>query len=94
RGDFGALASPALGTLPVNFLSTTDITNGNSGSAVLNARGELVGLAFDGTLEGMLSDWWFDEATTRTISVDARYMRFVMERVDGADSLLAEMGLR
>lgn len=93
EGKWGPLASPSLGTLPVNFLSTTDITNGNSGSAVLNAKGELVGLAFDGTLEGMLSDWWFDEATTRTISVDARYMRFVMERVDGAAGLLAEMGV-
>lgn len=92
RGAWGGLASPALGTLPVNFLSSTDITNGNSGSAVLNAKGEFVGLAFDGTLEGMLSDWWFDEATTRTISVDARYMRFVMEQVDGASGLLREMG--
>lgn len=92
--DWGCCASAALGTLPVNFLSTTDITNGNSGSAVLNAQGELVGLAFDGTLEGMLSDWWFDPATTRTISVDARYMRFVMEKVDGAEALLAEMGVR
>ncbi len=92
EGKWGALGSAALGTLPVNFLSTTDITNGNSGSAVMNARGELVGLAFDGTLEGMLSDWWFDDATTRTIAVDARYMRFVMGRVDGAGHLLREMG--
>jgi hypothetical protein len=60
---------------------------------VLNARGELVGLAFDGTLEGMLSDWHFDEALTRTISVDLRYMFWVMEKVDGADALLAEMGV-
>ncbi|WP_448582954.1 S46 family peptidase [Thermaurantiacus sp.] len=92
EGKWGALGSQALGTLPVNFLSTTDITNGNSGSAVMNAKGELVGLAFDGTLEGMLSDWWFDEATTRTIAVDARYMRFVIGRVDGATELLREMG--
>ena len=92
--DWNCCASAHLGTLPVNFLSTTDITNGNSGSAVLNAQGEFVGLAFDGTLEGMLSDWWFEDATTRTISVDARYLRLVMEKVDGADALLAEMGLR
>jgi hypothetical protein len=88
-GDFPK--SPSLGALPVNFLSTTDITNGNSGSAILDATGELVGLAFDGTLEGMLSDWSFDDATTRTIGVDARYMRFVMERVDNAGHLVAEM---
>lgn len=92
-GNWGRWASPALGTLPVNFLSTTDITNGNSGSAVLNARGELVGLAFDGTLEGMLSDWHYDEAITRTISVDARYMLWVMEKVDGATGLMREMGV-
>jgi len=92
--DWGRWASPALGTLPVNFLSTTDITNGNSGSAVLNARGELVGLAFDGTLEGMLSDWAFDDNITRTISVDSRYMLWVMEKIDGAQHLLKEMGVK
>ncbi|MGQ5702114.1 S46 family peptidase [Sandaracinobacteroides sp. A072] len=92
-GDWGRWASPALGTLPVNFLSTTDITNGNSGSAVLNARGELVGLAFDGTIEGMLSDWKVDDATNRTIAVDARYMLWVMEKMDGAGHLLEEMGV-
>ncbi len=91
RGAWGPYASPALGTLPINFLSTTDITNGNSGSAVLNARGELVGLAFDGTLEGMLSDWHFDGGITRTISVDARYMLWLMENVDNAGHLVAEM---
>jgi hypothetical protein len=92
--NWGRWASPGLGTLPVNFLSTTDITNGNSGSAVLNARGELVGLAFDGTLEGMLSDWHYDETITRTVSVDARYMLWVMEKVDGAIGLMQEMGVR
>jgi hypothetical protein len=93
-GDFGRWSSPSLGTLPVNVLSTTDITNGNSGSSVLNAKGEFVGLAFDGTLEGMLSDWHFDDRITRTISVDARYMKWVMDKVDGAGHLLAEMGVQ
>jgi len=93
-GDWGRWSSPALGTLPVNFLSTTDITNGNSGSAVLNARGEFVGLAFDGTLEGMLADWSVDDAVNRTIAVDSRYMLWVMEKVDGAGHLLAELGVR
>ncbi len=92
-GNWGKWASPALGTLPVNNLSTTDITNGNSGSAVLNARGEFVGLAFDGTLEGMLSDWAVDDATNRTIAVDSRYIFWVMDKVDGAHHLLREMGL-
>ncbi len=89
--DFGPYTAPALNTLPVNFLSTVDITGGNSGSATLNANGELVGLAFDGTIEGVISDWWFDDTLTRTIHVDARYMRWVMDKVDGAHRLLDEM---
>ena len=89
--DFGQYEARALGTLPVNFLSTVDITGGNSGSATLNANGELVGLAFDGTIEGVISDWWFDDTLTRTIHVDARYMRWVMDKVDGAHRLLDEM---
>jgi hypothetical protein len=91
--DYGAYKAPALGTLPVDFLSTVDITGGNSGSATLNAKGELVGLAFDGTLDGVISDWWFDPKINRTIHVDARYMRWVMEKVDRAHRLLAEMEL-
>jgi hypothetical protein len=89
--DFGAYKLAALGTLPVDFLSTVDITGGNSGSATLNAKGELVGLAFDGTLDGVISDWWFDPKINRTIHVDARYMHWVMEKVDGAHRLLGEM---
>jgi len=57
----------------------------------LNANGELVGLAFDGTIEGVISDWWFDDGLTRTIHVDARYMRWVMDKIDGARRLLDEM---
>ncbi|MFN3288780.1 MAG: S46 family peptidase, partial [Sphingomonadaceae bacterium] len=89
QARFAGLARPD-GRLPVNYLSTVDITNGNSGSATLNARGELVGLAFDGTIEGVISDWWFDDALTRTIHVDSRYMVWTMEQ-DGAQRLLAEM---
>ncbi len=92
--DYGEYASPELGTLPVDFLSTVDITNGNSGSATLNARGEFVGLAFDGTLDGVISDWWYEAPINRTIHVDSRYMLWVMDRVDNADRLLAEMEVR
>lgn len=92
--DYGTYASPALGTLPVNYLSTVDITNGNSGSATLNARGELVGLAFDGTLDGVIADWYYDPALNRTIHVDSRYMLWVMDKVDGAGHLIQEMGVR
>lgn len=92
--DYGPYASPELGTLPVDFLSTVDITNGNSGSATLNARGEFVGLAFDGTLDGVIADWWYEPSINRTIHVDSRYMLWVMDKVDGAHRLLGEMGVR
>ncbi|MFN4241255.1 MAG: S46 family peptidase [Erythrobacter cryptus] len=92
--DYGRYAAPELGTLPVDFLSTVDITNGNSGSSTLNARGEFVGLAFDGTIEGVVSDWMYDPAINRTIHVDSRFMLWTMEKVDGASRLLEEMGVR
>ncbi len=92
--DFGNYADPKLGTLPVNFLSTVDITNGNSGSSTLNGKGEFVGLAFDGTLDGVVADWSFDPSVNRTIHVDSRYMLWTMEKVDGADRLLQEMGVK
>lgn len=91
KGDFGRYAHPGLKTLPVNYLSTLDITNGNSGSSTLNAKGEFVGLAFDGTIDGIIADWWFDPSINRTIHVDVRYMLWVMDRIDGADRLLNEM---
>ena len=75
----------------MNFLSDLDSTGGNSGSATLNAKGELVGLLFDGTIESVNSDWDFDPRTTRTIHVDTRYMLWVMEKVDRAGHLIDEM---
>ncbi len=92
---FGAYADPTLGgELPVDFLSDLDITGGNSGSPTLNGKGELVGLAFDGTKEGVASDVVFNPSTTRTIHVDARYMIWQMDLLDGADHLIKEMGLQ
>jgi hypothetical protein len=91
--DYGRYAASELGTLPVDFLSTVDITNGNSGSSTLNAKGEFVGLAFDGTLEGVVSDWMFNPEVNRTIHVDSRFMLWTMDKVDGAQRLLAEMGV-
>lgn len=78
-------------SVPVNFLATLDITGGNSGSATLNSKAELVGLAFDGTLDSIISDWDFDVAKTRSIQVDLRYMLWQMKVVDKADNLLKEM---
>jgi V8-like Glu-specific endopeptidase len=92
---FGKYADPTLGgELPIDFLSDLDITGGNSGSPTLNDKGELVGLAFDGTIEGVASDVVFNGATTRTIHVDARYMLWTMDLLDGADHLLKEMGVQ
>ena len=91
--DFGRWMDPKLKTVPVDYLATLDITGGNSGSAALNARGELIGLAFDGTLDSIISDWDFNPAATRDIQVDIRYILWNMEKVDHADNLLREMGV-
>ena len=93
--EYGPYADAGLGDeLAVDFLSDADITGGNSGSPTLNARGEVVGLAFDGTLEGVASDWVFNSASTRTIHADVRYMLWNMDLLDGADHLIREMGLQ
>ncbi|MBO6769361.1 MAG: S46 family peptidase [Erythrobacter sp.] len=89
--DYGGFALDSIGSVPVNFLSDLDSTGGNSGSATLNGRAELVGLLFDGTFESVNSDWDFDPRTTRTIHVDTRYMLWVMDKVDGAHGLIEEM---
>ncbi|QYF92442.1 S46 family peptidase [Massilia sp. PAMC28688] len=91
---FGVFKDPVLGTVPVNFLSSADTTGGNSGSAVMNKRGELVGLNFDSTYESITKDWYFDSAITRAIHVDIRYMLWVMKEVDQADNLLKEMTIK
>ncbi|MGV7210923.1 S46 family peptidase [Oxalobacteraceae bacterium A2-2] len=90
--DFGKYVDPKLGTVPVAYLATLDITGGNSGSAALNAKGEWIGLAFDGTLDSIISDWDFNKANTRDIQVDLRYILWNMKHVDHADNLLKEMG--
>lgn len=89
--QYGQYGLDSLGSVPVNFLSDLDSTGGNSGSATMNAKGELVGLLFDGTIESVNSDWDFDPRTTRTIHVDTRYMLWVMEYVDDAQHLIEEM---
>jgi hypothetical protein len=91
---FGPYVAPELGEVPVDFIADLDITGGNSGSAALDAQGELIGLAFDGNIEGVASDVVFDHATTRTIIVDTRYMQWVMDALDGADALLEELGIK
>jgi len=93
KKDFGRWVDPELNDVPACFLCLGDITGGNSGSAVMNARGELIGLAFDGNYEAMTSDWLYDPEIQRTIAVDIRYVMFITEKFAGADYLLKEMGL-
>ncbi len=78
-------------TLHICFITNNDITGGNSGSPVLNADGQLIGLAFDGDWESMLSDVHFDPATNRTICVDIRYVLWIMDVYAHADNLIKEM---
>ena len=88
--DFGQYAMKD-GRMPVAFLSNNDITGGNSGSPVMNGKGELIGTAFDGNWESMSSDIIFEPLLQRTISVDIRYTLFIMDKFGGAGYLLNEM---
>jgi hypothetical protein len=90
---YGGYASKPLGTVPVNFLADLDITGGNSGSPVMDARGELVGLVFDMNWEAVVSNWVFDPDMTRVIAMDARYMRWILDEVLPAPRVLAELEL-
>jgi peptidase S46-like protein len=87
----GPWRDAALGDVPVDFLSTLDITGGNSGSAVLDGRGRLCGLAFDGLYEAIVADFAHVEQA-RTIAVDSRYLLWTLSEVAKAGSLLSEMG--
>lgn len=88
--DYGRFADKD-GSLHVNFLTDNDITGGNSGSPVLNGKGELIGLAFDGNIEAMAGDVIFDKNLQRTINVDIRYVLWVIEQYAGAKNIVDEM---
>ena len=88
--DFGKYAM-ADGKMPVAFLSNNDITGGNSGSPIMNAKGQLIGLAFDGNWESMSSDVMFEPDLQRCINVDIRYVLFIVDKFGGAGWLLDEM---
>jgi hypothetical protein len=92
--DFGPYAAPGGTDVPVDFLSTTDIIGGNSGSPILNGRGEQVGIVFDGNYEGLGNDFFYNDPKGRTISVDIRYVLFVTDKFGGAGWILKELDLR
>ncbi len=92
--DFGKWADKSMNDVPLAFLSLCDITGGNSGSPVMNARGELAGVVFDGNYEAMISDWQYDENLQRAITCDIRYVLFITEKFAGAGHILKEMQIR
>jgi hypothetical protein len=92
-GDFGRFGKPELGGVPVAILYDMDTTGGNSGSAVLNARGELVGVNFDRAFEATINDYAWNQEYSRSIAVDIRYVLWVTQKFGKAQFLLDEMGV-
>ena len=90
KKDYGTYYFEPIDSVPVNFISTLDITNGNSGSATINSDFDLVGLAFDGMLETIIADYKYIPQA-RSISVDSRYLLWTLEKVEGADNILKEL---
>jgi MYXO-CTERM domain-containing protein len=86
-------SDPVLGDLPIDFLANGDTTGGNSGSPVINGRGELVGLNFDRVWENIAGDFGYNPARSRNIVVDVRYLLWLLDRVEDAGDLLAELGM-
>ncbi len=94
KRDFGRWLDPVINDVPVDFLTTNDITGGNSGSPVINGEGKLIGVAFDGNWEGVASDYLFAPKVTRTIVVDVRYILYLIEKVYHYDNLMRELGVQ
>jgi len=92
--DFGQYVDPVAKDIVVTFISSNDITGGNSGSPVLNGKGELIGLAFDGNYEALSHKIAFDKDLNRTINLDVRYLLWVVEKLGGATNIINELDLR
>lgn len=90
KKDYGRYADKD-GNLVVNFITTNDITGGNSGSPVIDAEGNLIGLAFDGNWEAMSGDLSFENKVQRTICMDARYLLFIIDKMANAQNLMQEL---
>ena len=91
--DFGQYEDPKYKDIIVTFITTNDITGGNSGSPVLNANGELIGLAFDGNYEALSHKMAFDKDLNRTICVDVRYVLWCIDKLGGANNIINELKL-
>lgn len=92
--DYGQYVDKSAGDIVVSFITTNDITGGNSGSPVLNNKGELVGLAYDGNYEALSHKIAFDKNLNRTICLDVRYLLFVVEKLGGATNIIQELDIR
>jgi hypothetical protein len=92
--DFGPYATADGANVPVDFLSTTDILGGNSGSPIMNGLGEQVGIIFDGNYEGLGNDFFYNDAKGRAIAVDIRYVLFLTDKFGGAGYILKELDLK
>jgi hypothetical protein len=92
--DFGQYADAGAKDVVVSFISSNDITGGNSGSPVINGNGELIGLAFDGNYEALSHKIKFDKDLNRTINLDVRYLLWVVEKLGGATNIIAELDIR
>ena len=89
--DYGQYLDKKANDVVVSFITTNDITGGNSGSPVINSKGELIGLAFDGNYEALSHKIAFDKDLNRTICVDIRYVLFIIEKLGGAKNLIDEL---
>jgi hypothetical protein len=94
KKDFGPYADKMRNDVVVGFITTNDITGGNSGSPVINGNGELTGLAFDGNYEALSHKIAFDKDLNRTICVDIRYVLWCIDKLGGASNLIKELTLR
>ena len=93
KKDFGQYMDPVRKDLVINFITTNDITGGNSGSPVINGKGELIGLAFDGNYEALSHKIQFDKDLNRTICVDIRYVLWCIDKLGGANNIIKELKL-
>ena len=94
RRDFGPYVDSVAGDIPVDFLTTNDSTGGNSGSPVMNGRGELIGVLFDGNYEAIAADYVFNQEVARSIMVDVRYVIFTIDKVYGLKKLVGELTIQ
>ena len=93
QNDYSEFASGS-GKLNVNFLTNAHTTSGNSGSPVLNSKGELIGVNFDRIWQGLSSDYRYDPNLSRSIAVDIRYILFILKKYSGSDYVLKELEIR